>query len=455
MPGGSFIGALVSGLLTDAFGRKSSIQIGSVIWIIGSVISCAAQNFPMLIVGRFINGICVGICSAQVPVYVAELAPAHKRGLVVGAQQWAITWGILIMFYISYGCSFLKGTASFRVPWALQMIPAIFLFFGIFWMPESPRWLAKQDRWDDCQKILALIHANNNPDDDLVRMELQQLREACDMDRIQSDVSFTELVKPPMLWRLHIGVFVQIWSQLTGINVIMYYITFVFGMAGLSGNNNLVASSINYVINVVVTVPALLYLDKVGRRPILLMGSISLTVWWFLCAGLMGGYGSPAPPGGLNHIAEESWSITGTPAKVVIACSYLVVASFAPSWGPVSWVYPPELFPLRLRGKAVALSTASNWMFNFALSYYTPPAFVNIKWKTYLIFGVFSFAMTLHVFFCFPETAGKTLEEVEGLLNENRAPWRAASNKRDLENVVMESTQAQEKREEEIHVESA
>lgn len=428
----------------------------------------------MLIVGRFINGICVGICSAQVPVYVAELAPAHKRGLVVGAQQWAITWGILIMFYISYGCSFLKGPASFRVPWALQMIPAIFLFFGIFWMPESPRWLAKQDRWDDCQKILALIHANNNPDDDLVRMELQQLREACHMDRIQSDVSFTELVKPPMLWRLHIGVFVQIWSQLTGINVIMYCeypitilfigyglsnwiqdITFVFGMAGLSGNNNLVASSINYVINVVVTVPALLYLDKVGRRPILLMGSISLTVWWFLCAGLMGSYGSPAPPGGLNHIAEESWSITGAPAKVVIACSYLVVASFAPSWGPVSWVYPPELFPLRLRGKAVALSTASNWMFNFALSYFTPPAFVNIKWKTYLIFGAFSFAMALHVFFCFPETAGKTLEEVEGSLKENRAPWRAASNKRDLEDRAIESIQAEEKREEEIHVERA
>ncbi|KAJ5089298.1 hypothetical protein N7532_007982 [Penicillium argentinense] len=149
MPGGSFIGALVSGLLTDMFGRKLSIQIGSVIWIIGSVISCAAQSFPMLIVGRFINGVCVGICSAQVPVYVAELAPAHMRGLVVGTQQWAITWGILIMFYISYGCSFLTGTAAFRTPWALQMIPAIFLFGGIFWMPESPRWLAKKDRWDE------------------------------------------------------------------------------------------------------------------------------------------------------------------------------------------------------------------------------------------------------------------------------------------------------------------
>ncbi|KAJ5089299.1 hypothetical protein N7532_007983 [Penicillium argentinense] len=290
-----------------------------------------------------------------------------------------------------------------------------------------------------------MIHANNNPDDNLVRMEIQQLRETCDMERLHSDSSFREFATPAMLWRLHIGLFVQIWSHLTGINVIMYYITFVFGMANLSGNSNLVASSINYVINVVVTVPALLYLDKFGRRPILLAGSVSLTMWWFLCAGLMGAYGSPAPPGGLHNIAEESWSITGAPAKVVIACSYLVVASFAPSWGPVSWVYPPELSPLGLRGKAVALSTASNLMFNFALSYFTPPAFVNIKWKTYLIYGVFSFAMTLHVFFCFPETAGKTLEEVEGLLSSNRPAWRTAVDNRKLER-VMDSTCVGEKK---------
>ncbi|KAK5807607.1 hypothetical protein VI817_001865 [Penicillium citrinum] len=137
---------------------------------------------------------------------------------------------------------------------------------------------------------------------------------------------------------------------------------------------------------------------------------------------------------------------------MVIACSYLAVASFAPSWGPVSWVYPPELFPLRLRGKAVALATASNLMFNFALSYFTPPAFVNIKWKSYLIFGAFSFAMALHVFFRFPETAGKTLEEVEGLLKEGRAPWRAAAKERDLENEARACLHAQEKSEEAIHV---
>ena len=385
----------------------------------------------MLIVGRFINGVCVGICSAQVPVYVSELAPPNRRGLVVGTQQWAITWGILIMFYISYGCSFLDGPASFRVPWGLQALPALILCGGLWLLPESPRWLARNNRVDESEKILKLIHSGDTQEN--VNLEIQKLKDACDEERENTD-SFRDLIQPKMLWRVHIGMFVQIWSQLTGINVIMYYITFVFGMAGLSGNSNLVASSISYVINLIMTVPALFLVDRVGRRPILLAGSISLTIWWFICAGLMGGYGSPAPPGGVDNVPEISWQIGGASSKVVIACSYLVVASFAPSWGPVSWVYPPELFPLRLRGKAVALSTSSNWIFNFALSYYTPPAFENIKWKTYIIFGVFCFAMSLHVFFCFPETAGRTLEEVDSTLNSNTPAWRTSVGRHGLEN---------------------
>ncbi|RDL38135.1 Uncharacterized protein BP5553_05568 [Venustampulla echinocandica] len=424
MPGGSFIGALLSGVLSDRLGRKSAIQVGSVIWIVGSIIICATQNIPMLMVGRFINGLSVGICSAQVPVYVAELAPPHRRGLVVGTQQWAITWGILIMFYLSYGCSFLDGNISFRLPWGLQMIPAILLFFGLLLLPESPRWLAGKDRWEDCHNVLALVHGKGDLNDTFVQVELQQLKETCDFERSNPSQSYLELFQPNMIWRTHIGVSVQIWSQLSGINVIMLYITYVFGMTGLSGNANLVASSISYVINMVVTIVALLYVDRVGRRFALIGGGISLTIWWFVCAGLMGSYGSPAPPGGLNNIAAVSWLITGAPSKAVIACSYLVVASFAPTWGPVSWIYPPELFPLRLRGKAVALATSSNWIFNFALSYFVPPAFVNIKWKTYIIFGVFSLAMTIHCFLCFPETSGKTLEEIEELFSGNTRAWR-------------------------------
>lgn len=134
-------------------------------------------------------------------------------------------------------------------------------------------------------------------------------------------------------------------------------------MAGLSGNVGLIASSIQYVINVIMTIPALIWMDRWGRRPMFVIGAVLMMTWLFANAGLMATYGSPAPPGGLDNIAEQSWQIHGSPANAVIACTYLFVASYAPTWGPASWVYPPELFPLRVRGKAVALTTSSNWIF--------------------------------------------------------------------------------------------
>jgi len=170
----------------------------------------------MLVAGRFFNGICVGTASAQVPVYVSELAPPSKRGRVVGAQQWAITWGILIMYYIAYGCSFLDGTKAWRVPWGLQMIPALFLGVGLMFTPESPRWLAKKDRWEDAHNVLALVHANGDRNAPFIQLEMQEIRNMVEFERQNADVSYLELFKPKMINRTHIGVFTQIWSQLTG-----------------------------------------------------------------------------------------------------------------------------------------------------------------------------------------------------------------------------------------------
>jgi MFS family permease len=195
-------------------------------------------------------------------------------------------------------------------------------------------------------------------------------------------------------------------------------------MAGLSGNTNLIASSIQYVINVFMTIFALAFIDRVGRRAPFVVGALFMATWMFANAGLMATYGKAAPPGGLNNVAEQSWEITGAPAKAVIACTYLFVASFAPTWGPVSWIYPPELFPLRVRGKAVAITTASNWIFNFALSYFVPPAFVSIKWKVYLIFGIFCTTMAIHTFLCFPETSGKSLEDIETMFLSGVPAWK-------------------------------
>jgi MFS family permease len=199
----------------------------------------------------------------------------------------------------------------------------------------------------------------------------------------------------------------------------MYYITYVFTMAGLasaSGNAVLLPSGIQFVINVVMTVPALIWMDQWGRRPTLLIGAFFMCLWLCINAGLFAVYGGP--PLASFTDAAESMSVTGAPAKAIIASTYLFVASYAPTWGPVSWTYPPELYPLRLRGKAVALCTSGNWAFNFALAYFVPPAFETIKWKTYVLFAVFCAAMFIHVFLAFPETANKPLEEVEEMFDD-------------------------------------
>ncbi|KAL9056024.1 MAG: hypothetical protein Q9162_003203 [Coniocarpon cinnabarinum] len=418
MPGGSFLGAFISGFLTDRIGRKKAIMVACVVWLVGSILACAAQNIGMLVVARVICGICVGIASAQVPTYISELAQPNRRGRLVGAQQWAITWGILIMFYVSYGTSFLDGTASWRLPWGLQMIPGIILLIGLFFTPESPRWLARKGRWDEVQQVVTLVHGKGDPNAPLVAFEMKEIRDMVDFEKANSDVTYFDLFKPHMINRTHIAFFMQVWSQLTGMNVMMYYITYVFTMAGKTSNNVLLSSSIQYIINVVMTVPALLYMDRWGRRPTLLVGGIFMMIWMFANAGILKTYGSPAPPGGLEGKSEASWQVSGSAATGVIACTYLFVASYAPTWGPVSWTYPPELFPMRERGKGTALATMGNWMFNFALAYFVPPAFVNIKWEVYILFGVFLFAMTTHVYFMFPETSLKTLEDTRDVFED-------------------------------------
>jgi MFS family permease len=149
----------------------------------------------------------------------------------------------------------------------------------------------------------------------------------------------------------------------------MYYITYVFAMAGLTGNTLLVSSSIQYVINVVMTLPGLYLVDRIGRRPLLLAGSTLMATWLFANAGLLATYGTDPGPRGVGGIKEASVQVSGPASKAVIACSYLFVASYAPTWGPVSWIYPPELFPNHLRGKAVALATSANWAFNVSTAH--------------------------------------------------------------------------------------
>ncbi|KAF9947962.1 hypothetical protein BGZ70_002415 [Mortierella alpina] len=404
MAAGSFLGALLAGPLGDRISRKRTIMLAASIWIVGSILQCASVNVGMLIVGRIVNGVAVGLASMIVPVYQSEIAPKNIRGRIVSLQQWAITWGILIQYFIQYGCSFINSEAAFRVPWGIQVVPGLILLGGISVFPYSPRWLADHGRNAEALEVLANLRANGDQNDPAVLAEYKEIEDAITFDRTQAARSYKELFQKPYVRRVFLGMSLQSWSQLTGMNVAMYYIW--------------------------------------GRRPVLLLGSTFMALWLFLIGGLMGKYGRPLT---LDANQTTTWAIQGNDAasRAVIACSYLFVCSFAISWGPVSWTYPAEIYPLRIRSKAVSLSTASNWAFNFILAYAVPPALQNIQYRTYFIFAAFCVAMTIHVFFMFPETKGRTLEEMDELFSSDVPAWKTRAMpeshlERDIETIQMQ-----------------
>ncbi|BAO40686.1 high-affinity glucose transporter [Kluyveromyces marxianus DMKU3-1042] len=429
MAAGSFLGSLLSPNFSDTFGRKLSLHICSILWIVGSIIQSAAQDEAMLIVGRVIAGMGVGFGSSVAPVYCSEISPPKIRGLISGLFQFSITVGIMLLFYIGYACHFIKGTASFRLTWGLQMIPGFVLIVGTLFLPESPRWLANHDRWEETIQIVANVVSKGDVEDEQVKFQLEEIKEQVIIDAQAKNFGFKDLWRPKTRRKIIVGICAQMWQQLCGMNVMMYYIVYIFNMAGYTGNSNLVASSIQYVLFVLVTFPALFLIDKIGRRPVLVAGGVFMFSWLFAVAGLLATYSEPAPQGvdGDTTVTIRIPEKHKSAAKGVIACSYLFVCSFAPTWGIGIWIYCSEIFNNMERAKGSAVTTATNWAFNFALAMFVPSAFKNISWKTYIIFGVFSVALTVQCFFMFPETRGKTLEEIDQMWVDNIPAWKTGS----------------------------
>lgn len=217
MSAGSFAGSIAAGWISDILGRRYSLMIASLIWIVGAMVQCSAQNVTHLVAGRVVSGLAVGITSSQTCVYLSELARAKIRGRVVGIQQWSIEWGILIMYLISYGCSVgMSGPSSFRVAWGIQAVPGLILFGSLFFFPESPRWLAGKERWEEALDVLALLHGNGNRNDPVVQLEFEEVQEAARIAHQAKDVSFLALFGPRIWQRTLCGVSVQVWQQLLG-----------------------------------------------------------------------------------------------------------------------------------------------------------------------------------------------------------------------------------------------
>lgn len=228
MAGGSVIGAIIAGPISDRFGRRDSIAFANIFWLAGTAVQVSTHSIGQLIGGRFLNGICVGITSSQVPVYLAEISKKDKRGSIVVIQQLAIEFGILIMYFVGYGCSFIgtsQGTASFRTAWGIQFVPSVILLAGLPFLPRSPRWLAKVGRNEEAIDILARIQAKGNRQDALVIAEWAEITTTLKAER-EAPGSWRKFIYNGMWKRTFAGASVQAWQQLSGANVMTYYVVY-------------------------------------------------------------------------------------------------------------------------------------------------------------------------------------------------------------------------------------
>ncbi|PGH06949.1 hypothetical protein AJ79_06423 [Helicocarpus griseus UAMH5409] len=412
---GSIVGSIIAGPISNKWGRRWSIMFACLWWLAGTAIQAAVTGAGTLIAGRVLNGVTVGITSSQVPVYLAEIAKKEKRGSIIIIQQLAIEWGILIMYFIGYGCSFIPGPASFKTAWGLQFVPCVILMIGIPFLPESPRWLAKVDRSEEAIKTLAKIQADGDPNDPLVVAEWEEITTVLALER-QSGGGLGIFFKKGMWRRSMAGISVQIWQQLSGANVMTYYVVYVFQMASLTGNVNLISSGVQYALFIIFTTIMFFYIDNLGRRTLLMYGALGMAACHFVVGGILSA--GEYVPGGVDNNLNVLIQVTGSKSHTVIAFSYLLIIIYALTLAPVAWIYAAEVWSLETRATGMGWSAVGNWVFNFALALFVPPGFANITWKLFIIFGVLCVAAAIQVFLTYPETCGKTIEEIEEMFSD-------------------------------------
>ncbi|CAF4980380.1 unnamed protein product [Rotaria sp. Silwood1] len=304
---GCFIGALMAGQASDKLSRKYSIVLFSAIFIASGALQAGSINLTMLLVSRLIAGVSVGALSMIVPVYQSEISTKEIRGRLVSLQQWAITIGIAVSFWTNYGTDMLfsSSSASWRIPLGLQMVPALILTIGIPFFPFSPRWLMANGREKEAMAVLNKIRSSSQQD---IFIEYNEIKQEIALEREQSIRSYSQLLRFPLRRRLILGITIQILQQFTGMNSIMYYAPSIFKQAGISGQRaSLLATGINGCVNVLATIPAILFLDKWGRRPILIFGAILMSLSMFTMGITMGVHG---------HILFNSTTGTVEPKQI-------------------------------------------------------------------------------------------------------------------------------------------
>ncbi|KAJ5212605.1 Major facilitator superfamily domain general substrate transporter [Penicillium cinerascens] len=441
---GAWAGALINGVLADRISRKYAMMCAVFIFTLGTGLQAGAQNPNYFFAGRIIGGVGIGMFSMVIPLYQAEIAPPELRGSLVSLQQLSITIGTAISFWLDYGMQYVGGTTcnpegianpyldgaynaavnhghtclgqktiAWRLPLALQIIPAWILFFGMFWFPFSPRWLMMKHREDDALASLSRLRRLPATDPH-VRAEFLEIKAAVmfDEETEQEAVGaggalapWKALFAPNMLKRLFLGCGTMICQQFTGINAVLYYAPQIFSSFGFSSTKQtLLATGVTGILQITFTLPSVLYLDKFGRKTFLIVGAIGMFCCHIVVATVEGIY----KPNWDKHEGLDK-----TQGWVAIVFIWLFAVNFAYSWGPVAWVLTQEIFPNSQRSKGVAIVASTNWLFNFIIGLTTKDMLNSMKYGTYIFFAIFSGLGGLFIWFFAPETKDKTLEELD------------------------------------------
>lgn len=389
---GAILGAIAGGALGDRLGRRLSIVYATLLFLAGTLIVSVANGMSAFLIGRVLIGAAIGVASFMVPLYISELAPAHIRGSMVSLNQFAVTVGILVSYGVNY---YYASTENWRAMFAVGAIPGLILLFGMYALPDSPRWLVSVGLRDVAATVLRKIRGE--PD---VTEEMTEIDEAI---RSESGGKVSDLLAPPVRLALIIGVGLAILQQVTGVNTVIYYAPAIFKGAGLQSDTAAIAATSGIgVVNVVFTGVSIWLIDRVGRRPLLLWGVAGMTAA-LIMLGLgfaLRGDQAEAGGGGLGLITAVSLMI--------------YIAFFAIGLGPIFWLLIAEIYPLKLRAQGMSVATVANWGANFLVAY-TFLTLAAVLGKA----GVFWFYALMGVITWFfvdrlvPETKGKTLEEVE------------------------------------------
>jgi sugar porter (SP) family MFS transporter len=384
---GALIGALCSGQLADQLGRKKLLIADAIIFIVGTLATATGESIVWITIGRIIVGVAIGVASYVAPLYISEIAPAKYRGALVSLNQLAITIGILLSYVVDY---YFAQFGAWRWMFAAGIVPAFGFFLGLMYLPDSPRWIASRGEAKKALAILERIHGNQK----LAADELSAIEDSLKHQKQNWRMLFSPVIRST----LTIGVGLAVIQQVTGINTIIYYAPTIFKMAGFQSASSAILATMSVgVIFVLFTLVALPLIDTLGRRPLLLLGLVGMTLSLF---ALSWAFHFTTPLPSLKWIAISSM-------LVYIAC-------FAFSLGPIMWLMIAEIYPLKVRGLGCSLATAANWGSNMLVAY-TFLSLIEILGAsgTFLLYALISIAGIAFIYFLVPETKSVTLEEIE------------------------------------------